>query len=152
VKRADIGVGLGLIVLSTWIFWYAESYVEKTIYFYGPNFFPQALAVLMCLCAVVLIVRAARGRALPRPDRIDLKGFGRMVIAIGMCIGYLLLMQVIGFALGTMLFLFVMMTFLRQRGLVKRAASSVFASLAVWAIFRYFLIIPLPEGMFAFTF
>jgi hypothetical protein len=152
VKRADIGAGIGLIVLSAWFFWYANAYRKATIYFYGPNFFPQILAIAMTFCAVILIVRGVQGKVLPQSDRIDLKGFVRMVLAIVICIGYLFLMQVIGFAMGTSVFLFVLMTFLRQQGLIKRIASSISASLIVWAIFRYFLVIPLPTGIFDFTF
>jgi len=93
-----------------------------------------------------------RGKSLSRADRIDLKGFGRMLIAIGICIGYLFLMQVIGFAMGTSVFLFVLMMFIGQKGLLKRIVSSVMVSILVWAIFRFFLVIPLPTGMFEFTF
>jgi len=114
VKRADIGVGIGLIIFGTWVFWYSSAYGKTVIYIYG--------------------------------------GFFRMVIAIGMCIGYLFLMQVIGFAMGTSVFLFVLMTFLGQQGLMKRIMSSIATSLVVWAIFRYFLVIPLPMGLFDFTF
>jgi len=152
VKRADIGVGIGLIILSTWVFWYADVYRKKEIYIYGPNFFPQILSVVMGVCGIILIVRAVRGEILPKTDRIDVRGFLRMVIAIGICIGYLYLMQVIGFAMGTCVFLFVLMTFLGQQGFITRIMSSIAASVIVWAIFRYFLVIPLPTGMFEFTF
>lgn len=152
MKRADIGVGIGLIILSTWIFWYSSEYRKTVIYIYGPNFFPQILSILMGICGMILIVRAMKGKVLPKTDRIDIQGFFRMVIAIGICIGYLFLMQVIGFAMGTSVFLFVLMTFLGQQGLIKRVMSSTAASLIVWAIFRYFLVIPLPTGMFDFTF
>jgi putative tricarboxylic transport membrane protein len=152
VKKADIGAGIGLIIFSAWIFWYASAYSKKTIYYYGPNFFPQVLSIAMCICAILLILRALQGKALERLDRISFKGFVRMVIAIAICIGYLFLMQVIGFAMGTCVFLFVLMLFIGQNGLVKRSTSSIVVSLIVWAIFRYFLIIPLPTGMFAFTF
>ena len=152
MKRADIGVGIGLIILSTWVFWYSSEYRKTVIYIYGPNFFPQILSILMGICGVILIVRAMKGKILPKTDRIDIQGFFRMVIAIGICIGYLYLMQVIGFAMGTSVFLFVLMTFLGQQGLIKRVMSSTAASLIVWAIFRYFLVIPLPTGMFDFTF
>jgi putative tricarboxylic transport membrane protein len=152
MRRADIGVGIGLIILSTWIFWYSSAYRKAVIYIYGPNFFPQILSILMGLCGVILIVRAMKGKVLPKTDRIDMQGFLRMVIAIGICIGYLFLMQAIGFAMGTSVFLFVLMTFLGQKGLSKRVMSSIAASLIVWAIFRYFLVIPLPTGIFGFTF
>ena len=152
MKKADIGAGIGLIIFSAWIFWYASIYSKTTIYYYGPNFFPQVLSIAMCICAIFLILRALQGKALERLDRINSKGFMRMVIAIAICIGYLFLMQVIGFAIGTCVFLFVLMLFIGQKGLVKRSASSIVVSLIVWAIFRYFLVIPLPTGMFAFTF
>jgi len=152
VKKIDIGTGVGLIIFSAWIFWYASAYRKATIYYYGPNFFPQFLAIAMCICAIILILNAIKGKSMEKDDRIHLKGFIRMVISIGICIGYLLLMQVIGFAMGTSVFLFVLMMFIGQKGLVQRITSSVVVSLIVWAIFRYFLIIPLPTGMFAFTF
>ncbi len=152
MRRADIIVGTGLIILSAWFFWYASAYRKATIYYYGPNFFPQILSIMMSLCAVSLIVKAIRGDVLPQEDRIDPKGFIRMMVAIGMCIGYLLIMQVIGFAMGTCVFLFALMTFLGYRDLIKRIASSVVSSLIVWAVFRYFLIIPLPTGIFSFSF
>ena len=152
MKKADIGVGVGLIILSAWIFWYANAYRQAAIYYYGPNFFPQILAIIMAICAIVLILKALQGKALPKQESIYLKGFARMLVAIAICIGYLFLMQVIGFALGTVVFLFVLMMFIGQKGLLKRVASSVLVSLIVWAIFRYFLVIPLPTGMFEFTF
>ena len=152
MKKADIGTGIGLIIFSTWVFWYASEYRGATIYYYGPNFFPQVLAIAMSICAIILILNATRGRSLESTDRIQAKGFLRMLIAIGICIGYLYLMQVIGFAIGTSVFLYVLMMFIGQKGQLKRITSSIAVSLIVWAIFRFFLIIPLPTGMFAFTF
>jgi len=54
--------------------------------------------------------------------------------------------------MGTSVFLFVLMTFLGQKGVIVRIMSSIAASVIVWAIFRYFLVIPLPTGLFEFTF
>ncbi len=152
MKKADIAVGSGLIILSVWIIWYAGEYSKATIYYYGPNFFPQVLAVAMIICAIILILNALRGKSQDKSDRIHLKGFVRMIIAIAICIGYLFLMQFIGFAMGTCVFLYILMMFIGQEGLVKRISSSIATALIVWAIFRYFLVIPLPTGIFAFTF
>jgi len=152
VKNVDIGVSIGLIILSIAVFLKANTYRQATIYIYGPNFFPQFLAVLTCLCAVVLLVRAIRGNVLPQTDHIDKEGFLRMLSAIGICIVYLLLMQVIGFAIATSVFLFVLMALLHQVGMVTRILSSIVVALAVWVIFRFFLLIPIPTGMLSFTF
>ena len=152
MKKADIGTGICLIVFSAWIFWYASEYSKATIYYYGPNFFPQILAIAMTICAVILIIKALKGKSLEALSRIDYKGFLRMLVAIGICIAYLFLMQLIGFAMGTVVFLFVLMMYIGQKGMLKRVVSSVVVALLVWAIFRYFLIIPLPTGIFRFTF
>jgi len=152
MKKADIGAGVGLLLLSITVFLKAFEYRQAVIYIYGPNFFPQLLALLLGVCAIALIVRALQGKALRQDERIDAQGFLRMVASIGICIGYLLLMQVIGFALATMVFLFALMTFLQQQGMLKRIGSSVVVALIVWAIFHYFLLIPIPTGMFPFTF
>jgi hypothetical protein len=152
MKKADIGAGVGLLLLSIGVFFKAFDYRQSVIYIYGPNFFPQLLAILLGVCAIALVVRAFQGKALQQKDHIDAHGFLRMVLAIGICIGYLFLMQVIGFAFATMVFLFVLMTFLQQQGMIKRIGSSVMVALFVWAIFRYFLVIPIPTGMFPFTF
>jgi putative tricarboxylic transport membrane protein len=152
LKKADIGVGIGLLLLSVWVFWQSNAYRQTVIYIYGPNFFPQILAIFTAICALILIVKALQGKALSYKDLIDKQGFVRMLIAIAMCIGYLFLMQVIGFAMSTFVFLFALMAFLRQKGWVNRVISSVAVSLIVWAVFRYFLVIPIPEGMLGFTF
>jgi putative tricarboxylic transport membrane protein len=152
MKKADIAVGSGLIIFSAWIFWYSGEYSKATIYYYGPNFFPRILAIAMSICAIILILNAFRGKSQEASDRINAKGFVRMVIAIAICIGYLFLMQFVGFAMGTCVFLYVLMMFIGQKGQVKRIFSSISAALIVWTIFRYFLVIPLPTGVFAFTF
>ncbi len=152
MKKTDIGVGVALILLSVLVFVQAGTYAKATIYGYGPDFYPRILAVAMIVCGLILILQAARGKALEPTESIDPKGFVQMLLSIGLCIGYLFLMQVIGFAMATMVFLFVMMLFLRQRGGIKRIICSITVALAVWAIFRYILITPIPKGMFAFTF
>ena len=152
LKKADIGVGIGLLVLSVWVFLKSNTYRHTVIYIYGPNFFPQILSILTAICAIVMIVRALRNKSLSQSDHIDGHGFIRMAVAIVMCIVYLLVMQVIGFALATFVFLFALMTFLRQKGVATRTISSAAVALVVWAVFRYFLVIPIPTGMLPFTF
>lgn len=152
MRQEDIKAGICLILFSAGVFWYASRYAEIAINLYGPNFFPQLISVLIFICGILLIVNAVRGTAPKKGEWIDKKGFIRMAIAIGICVGYLLLMQVIGFAISSCIFLFTLMTFLRQRGVMKRIFSSVVVSVLVWGIFRYFLVIPMPTGIWEFTF
>jgi len=152
MQKTDVGVGAGLIGFSAWVYWYAGTYRAATIYFYGPNFFPQSLAFLMAVSAGILIYQGAKGRNLEPCETIHLRGFVRMLTAIGMCIAYLVLMQFVGFAISTCVFLYALMSFLGKKGVIAKVFPAVLTSLIVWAIFRYFLIIPLPTGEFSFTF
>lgn len=146
MKKEDIGIGVGLIILSIWLFWYVGRYRPVEIYIYGPDFFPRILAVMMAILGISLIINALLGNSLKMGDRIDPKGFVRLLISIGICIGYLFLTTILGFATATFVFLFILMTFLKQKGILLRIFSSVATAILVWGIFRYFLIIPLPEG------
>jgi putative tricarboxylic transport membrane protein len=146
MKKEDIGTGIGLLILSIWLFWYVGRYRVKEIYGYGPDFFPRVLAVMLAILAIALMINALRGNSLKMGDRIDRKGFVRMLISIAICIGYLFLTKILGFATATFAFLFILMTFLKQKGIFIRLLSSMTTAILVWAIFRYFLIIPMPEG------
>lgn len=147
MKKVDIGVGAGLLALSIWLFWYAGRYKDLAVMGYGPDLFPRILASMMILLALGLIINALLGKSLKKEDNIDPKGFLRVLISIGICIGYLFLIHWLGFATSTFLFLFVLMTLLKQKRIFLRIGASLIVSLTVWVIFRYFLVIPLPEGL-----
>ncbi len=152
MQKTDVGTGIGLLALSVWVFFFSSQYSEKAVFFYGPNFFPQILAVLMAICSGALIYKGVKGLNEEPCDKIHVKGFLRMLLSIAMCIAYLYVMQLIGFAISTAIFLFSLMTYLKQKNIVIRAMSSISVALIVWSIFTYFLIIPLPTGEFSFTF
>jgi len=147
VKRADIGIGIALILLSVWTFWYSGRYQQLTVHVYGPELFPRILASAMFVLAVGLIVNACLGKSLKQTGSIDGRGLLRVAVAIAICIGYLFLIHVLGFASSTFLFLFAMMALVRQQGIWLRVFAAATTALLVWAIFRYLLIIPLPEGL-----
>lgn len=148
MKKVDLGTGTGLLILSAWLFWYSGRYRELTVHVYGPDLFPRILAVIMIGLATGLIINALLGKSLRMEDRIDPRGFLRVLVSIAICIGYLFLIPALGFATATGFFLFILMTLLRQRPILIRVFSSITTSMIVWAIFRYFLVIPLPQGLF----
>lgn len=147
-KRIDISVGAALSVLSTAVFLYANQYKGKGVSQYGPNFFPQTMAALLFITSILLIVSALRGKSQDDLESIHLSGLIRSGITVGISILYLILMQFLGFFLSTVIFLYVMMTFLGQKGQLKRVISSLTVSAIIYAIFNSFLKIPLPEGLF----
>lgn len=146
-KRVDIGVGSALSLFSIIVFLYAEQYKGAGVSQYGPNFFPQALAIFMLTASVLLVVQAFRGKSRKDMESIDKVGFIRAGVTLGICIVYLFIMQIIGFFMATLLFLFALMTYIGHKGIVIRIISTLSVSLAVYGIFYFFLKIPLPEGL-----
>jgi len=148
-KRLDIVVGIALCIFSIVIYVYAEQqYAGKGVNSYGPKFFPQALSMMMLLASVALIIQALRGKALKGLEKINKQGFIRAMITLIIAIGYVFLMNFLGFYLSTIIFLFVVMTYLGQKKLWIRILASLLVATAVYCLFQYFLKIPLPEGIF----
>lgn len=146
--RIDIIVGIGLCIFSIVIFMYAEQYVGRGVNSYGPNFFPQAIAATIFLCSALMILQACRGKALKDIEPINKAGFLTTSITLGIAILYLVSMQYLGFILSTCLFLYIVMSYLKQKNRLVRVAVSIIVTLIIFAIFHYFLKIPLPEGFF----
>ena len=147
-KRIDIGVGVVLCILSVAIYLYAEQYAGRGVNTYGPNFFPQVLSLMLFLSSVALIIQALRGKALKTLEEVNKSGLIRAAVTLMIAIGYVLLMKVLGFYLSTVLFLFVVMTYLGQKRLWIRILVTILVASAVYGLFHYFLKIPLPEGIF----
>ena len=147
-KRIDIGVGIVLCLLSVAIYLYAEQYAGRGVNSYGPNFFPQALALMLFLTSAALIIQALRGKALKNLEDMNKPGLVRTAVTLLIAAGYVFLMNVLGFYLATALFLFVVMTYLGQKKLWIRILVSILVATAVFSLFHYFLKIPLPEGIF----
>ena len=147
MKRIDTRVGIALGVFGAVVYIYAERYRGAGVSRYGPNFFPQILALFMVLGAVSMIVQARRGKSVQPGDRIHRPGLVRAAIALGMTVAYLLLMQLLGFFVPTAIFLYVLMTFIGHTGAIVRAASSLGVTAIIYGIFAFFLKIPLPQSV-----
>ena len=147
-KRIDIGVGIALCLISTVIYLYAEQYTGRGVNQYGPNFFPQALSGLMFIAAMALIIQAFRGNALENFESINKQGLIRATVTLTLSIGYLLLINGLGFYISTAVFLFIVMLHLGLSKHWLNALVSVLTASFVYGLFHFFLKIPLPEGIF----
>lgn len=146
-KRIDIGVGTVLCLFSVAVYLYAEQYTGRGVNTYGPNFFPQALSVMMFLASALLIVQAFRGHALKDLESTDKRGLINAAVTLVISVGYIFIMKVLGFYVSTALFLYVVMMFLGQKNQRVRLVTSILVASAVYGIFHYFLKIPLPESI-----
>jgi len=113
----------------------------------GPGFFPFWGGVVLGLLSVLLVVRSptheAPGAARLRPDS------ARPVVAAGAVLGYLLLLEVLGFAPTTFLFLLLLFR-LQRRSWMFSAASAAAGAVGSYVLFQLWLKSQLPTGPLGF--
>jgi len=114
----------------------------------GPGAFPLLLAIVVTLCAALLIGRAVRDRALaPAVEWPRGPALRRVALCAGALFAYVLTLPLLGFPLATVLLLLLFLRFLgtyRWRSAVPLAAGGV---LVIWYVFGVLLYMPLPRGL-----
>ncbi len=124
---------------------------------YGPGFYPRMLAVVLVILSVLLVIdesiKAARARKAEQASdaakderilKIDELKFP--LIFMGLMAAYTLLLNVLGFILDTIIFLFAGTQILKGKLVTSIIISAVF-SFAIYFIFANLLRVNLPTGM-----
>jgi putative tricarboxylic transport membrane protein len=113
----------------------------------GSGFFPFWGGVVLGLLSILLVVRSpardAPGAARLRPES------AKPVVATGAVLGYLLLLEVLGFVPVTFLFLLLLFR-LEQRSWAFSAASAVAGAVGCYVLFQLWLKTQLPTGPLGF--
>ena len=73
-------------------------------------------------------------------------GFPRVVTVLGLLLGYLVLIEGIGYVPSTFLFFAATVLFLGRGGILKTLLTSGLCTFFLYAIFRLWLKSPLPTG------
>ncbi|MEJ3654186.1 tripartite tricarboxylate transporter TctB family protein [Actinomycetes bacterium KLBMP 9759] len=118
----------------------------------GPALFPGIVGGLLVLFGLVLAVRSAVRRT-EDADGAPLGSIprGRLnaLAVLGFIVAYLLLADLLGFALTTAPLLFLLMWLLGTRPLVA-AVSALATTVVVVLMFQQLLLVPLPTGPLGF--
>jgi putative tricarboxylic transport membrane protein len=115
----------------------------------GPGFFPFWGGVVLGLLSIVLVVRALTEPA-TAAERVRLRlESSKPVVALGTVLGYLLLLETLGFVAITFLLLLLLFR-LERRAWAFSVASAVGGALASYALFQLWLQTQLPAGPFGF--
>jgi putative tricarboxylic transport membrane protein len=112
----------------------------------GPGFFPFWGGVVLAVLALMLLATALRRRA-----GIDLSGLRsrRVVVVVVALLGYVVLLEPLGFGTVTFLFLFLLLR-LERRGWLVSAASALGGAVVCYALFQLWLKTQLPVGPLGF--
>jgi putative tricarboxylic transport membrane protein len=110
----------------------------------GPGFFPFWSGLLLGTLSLILLARSLKSR--------EQLGFGAtqwpaLLLVLGALLAYLLFLETLGFVIVTFLFLLLLFRF-GKTGWIKSTAGSVIATSLAYALFRLWLQVQLPRGLF----
>jgi phosphoglycerol transferase MdoB-like AlkP superfamily enzyme len=134
MKKADILVGTLIFFISASVFVMTQQFVGKVYTGYGPDRFPRFLAVIWSILGLMLVINALRNKYLDRVSAI-----------LAFTIAALIAMDQIGFVPATMIYIFGVMSYLKEKSWVGRIITSVAVTMGVYLLFKFVMVIPLPE-------
>lgn len=149
MKLNDTVWGGLLLALSFAVLWNVRTFPQIPGQSIGPAAFPGMLAVLLAVCAVILVVRGVRARA----PRVEFGAWvrsprhvGNFVLALATPLFYLAAVDRIGFLLTAAFLLGVLFWKLGVRPLTALAIAVVTA-FVIHAVFYKILHVALPWGL-----
>ena len=110
----------------------------------GPGFFPFWGGLFLGVFALILLARSLKSREWLKSDTIPWRA---LIVVLSALLGYLLFLETLGFVIVTFLFLLALFCF-AEIGWIKQIASSVIATSLVYALFKFWLNVQLPRGLF----
>ncbi|HSR09839.1 MAG TPA: tripartite tricarboxylate transporter TctB family protein [Thermodesulfobacteriota bacterium] len=125
-----------------------SSRLERTMQMgIGIAFFPLAMSLAIGILTVILLVGILKGRIKVKDKAIFEKGgLPRVAMVVAFLMGYLILIEWVGYVGSTFLFFFAMILIPGKAGVGKTLLTSVCFTLFLYAIFRVWLKSPLPTG------
>jgi putative tricarboxylic transport membrane protein len=151
MKLNDAIFGALFLALSLFVLWSIQSYPKIPGQDVGPAAFPGLVASLLAICSLMLIVRGWRERA-AQPWfvagawlRSPRHAFA-FALTVGGLLLYVLVGHIVGFLVGSTVFLAVLMLALGVRVPVVLAVAPA-ATLFIHLVFYKGLRVPLPWGV-----
>ncbi len=151
MRTADrIGAALLLVLAVAYTATAAGRYTYWSATGPGSGFFPFWLGLALAVLSTLLLVGAVRrpdpGAAwLPRGH-----GAARLVVVVMVTAAFIALLPLFGMALGTAVFLGVLLRMLEGHSWRATLALAVGAAVANWALFVLWLRVPFPVGVLGF--
>ena len=151
MRAADrIGAAVLLALAVAYTATAAGRYTYWTATGPGSGFFPFWLGLVLAALSILLLASAVR-RPDPGPAWLP-KGHGaaRFVVVVVVTALFIALLPLLGMAVGTAVFLGVLLRMLEGHSWRTTAAVAGGAAVANWAVFVLWLRVPFPVGMLGF--
>ena len=150
VIKKNLWSGIVTVLVSI-ILWITLPYCIKTqvtslTAAIGPDYLPRLMIAMMGFCGIGLVITSI---IFKKDDEIeiDLKSELRTVVFVIMILGYILLMQIIGFLLATIIFSCGALFFMETKKPMHYAVV-IILSVLIFVSFKYGLRVSLPTLIF----
>ena len=157
--RSDTAIGLALLLFCGIMLQQVRSIPEPLFGSAGAAFFPAVLLFILTPLSAALFFKGlvsdwrARGTAGSHSTRrslgVWLADYRNVIGAFALFFLFVLLLETLGYMLSGFLFLFAMQLFLGARSWNKVAQHALVSAgvvLFLWVMFRWLLVVLLPEG------
>jgi len=148
MKKGMIAASILLMGLSLYGI-IESSQLERTMQMgVGIAFFPLTMSIVIGGLAVILLVGILKGRIQVKDKPIFQEGgFPRVLTVVALLLGYLILIEGVGYVPSTFLFFAAVVFFLQRGRILNTLLTSAACTFFLYAIFRLWLKSPLPTGI-----
>ena len=114
----------------------------------GTRFMPLWVAGASALLALLLFLEASRRTSPGEVDWPNRPGWFRVVSTLAAIIAFAMIVDLLGFIVGTILFILVLLLGVLRRPIVPSALATAITVGIIYGVFISWLSIPLPKGVF----
>lgn len=137
-------LSLAFIILSLAVIYLASQFPDRGEI--GAHFFPTLIAIGIIMFSIADIM--SEEVAEQNLSDYDLKAAG---VVSALLLGYVMLMPVTGFLVGTMIFLPIAMYYSKVRSKILIVLISIVLPIALFYVFSQIFFVRLPEGIIPFS-
>lgn len=152
MKKLNVIAGIVCILLSLFVIQSALRFEETLIGsdYTGPAFFPNVTSGIMIVLSAVLIISSLFFMPKEFDTPLNPGNLKNPLIGIAVMFLYILALEPLGFIVATAVMIAVILLLFRVRKAHMLVVYPIVLSVLVFVVFRKFLMIDLPEGIFHF--
>ena len=150
MRRRDLGAAAVLLAFGLFALTRARSLRFGSIAAPGPGFFPLCLAAVLSLVSLGLLISALREPGAVTASAASAGGRLKVIGTLGGLLVYALVLEPLGFLLATFALLLFFFTALQRQRWFVALGGSVATALATYLVFKVWLGVNLPSGLWSF--
>lgn len=150
LRNQETLLGATLLVLAILVFVGVVNFKNTAENYRAlpPSFFPNILVGVMVVLSLALLVRGWRNAPSPIfKQSVKRSNVLRVVGLMALLVVFIVLLQYVGFAISSFLFVLSLQLVLGERRPVRLFALAISVTLVMYVVFVLLLRVPLPRGL-----